>query len=588
MATQAELDAVSNAKISQSLVDAKGDLLVGTANDTIARLAAGTNGNILTADSSQTSGLKWTAAPNSSFVNIKDYGATGDGTTDDTTSVQNAINALATGGTVYCPPGSYLVTSVNVNPSVSLAGSEGSIIKLSGSGKVSLEDNSSLLNLVVDGSGTSSLDLVRGVDGSNSIVVDGVHIAAAGITNQQTAFRFYSCDDVTVQNCNIEAGYFGIFFDTCNRSKAINNSIVLSATSTVPSNANGSPGSCIYYWNNSGPATNGFIAVNNYCKGVATYGHGITWWGGDSASVQTYYVNNILIANNYVTSCCGAIWGSNGTRIAITGNVVDTANDTGIDFEGCLDGTANGNTVNNAVNALMVLYGSKRISFVGNTITSDKSSLMGGGNQTDSSSNFVMLRDTCEHILIEGNQFSCTAASKCGEVIVWRNAQTVASKNVKIIGNKFFNGCLQIIELAQHFTIRDNHFHFNYDVPTDFVSVMWIRKSSDVQIDSNVISLDTDTAANTTNNYPVFIDQENVSSAIQIKNVVVTRNVINNMPNLGIYCRSSNGSNPDGGGYRIADNIVAKVNHSGTTATNASVANNIIPITWGNSTVTSF
>jgi len=41
---------------------AKGDLAVGTANDTAQVLTAGTNGHVLTADSAQATGLKWAAA----------------------------------------------------------------------------------------------------------------------------------------------------------------------------------------------------------------------------------------------------------------------------------------------------------------------------------------------------------------------------------------------------------------------------------------------------------------------------------------------------------------------------------------------
>ena len=56
---------VANA-LTVTLVDAKGDLLVGTASDTIGRLAVGTDGYVLTADSAQSSGVKWAATTSGS------------------------------------------------------------------------------------------------------------------------------------------------------------------------------------------------------------------------------------------------------------------------------------------------------------------------------------------------------------------------------------------------------------------------------------------------------------------------------------------------------------------------------------------
>jgi hypothetical protein len=50
----------SNA-IQNAIVDAKGDLIAATANDTPARLAVGNNGETLVADSSQATGLRYTA-----------------------------------------------------------------------------------------------------------------------------------------------------------------------------------------------------------------------------------------------------------------------------------------------------------------------------------------------------------------------------------------------------------------------------------------------------------------------------------------------------------------------------------------------
>ena len=45
--------------IQKTIVDAKGDLISATAADTPARLAVGTDGQILTADSTAATGLKW-------------------------------------------------------------------------------------------------------------------------------------------------------------------------------------------------------------------------------------------------------------------------------------------------------------------------------------------------------------------------------------------------------------------------------------------------------------------------------------------------------------------------------------------------
>lgn len=48
---------------------------------------------------------------NGASVNVLDFGAAGDGVTDDTTAIQAAINSLTTGGRVYFPKGSYKITT---------------------------------------------------------------------------------------------------------------------------------------------------------------------------------------------------------------------------------------------------------------------------------------------------------------------------------------------------------------------------------------------------------------------------------------------------------------------------------------------
>jgi hypothetical protein len=65
--------------IQNTIVDAKGDLIAATAADTPARLAVGTNGQILTADSTAATGIKWatpaTAASGLTFISRTSFSA---------------------------------------------------------------------------------------------------------------------------------------------------------------------------------------------------------------------------------------------------------------------------------------------------------------------------------------------------------------------------------------------------------------------------------------------------------------------------------------------------------------------------------
>ena len=68
--TQIDSKIGSASAISPTLIDAKGDLIVGSAADTAARLAVGTNDYVLTADSAATNGVKWAAASSGGFTQL--------------------------------------------------------------------------------------------------------------------------------------------------------------------------------------------------------------------------------------------------------------------------------------------------------------------------------------------------------------------------------------------------------------------------------------------------------------------------------------------------------------------------------------
>jgi hypothetical protein len=127
--------------------------------------------------------------------NVKDYGATGDGTTNDTAAIQAAIDAAAVGGTVLFPAGTYSVTTLVA------AGSD--CLNFIGQGSPTIKARSgSTILLAVTGDTTYTVGprLISGINfnGDKIANVIGIKIgdSSASIINQVT----HNC---LIKNCHV-------------------------------------------------------------------------------------------------------------------------------------------------------------------------------------------------------------------------------------------------------------------------------------------------------------------------------------------------------------------------------------------------
>lgn len=103
----------ANVFVTQALVDAKGDLFVGTADNTVARLPVGSNGKTLVADSTATAGLTY-LYPRTISLTQPSIGGVGDNSTNNDAAWTAALAAVGNYGEIYVPPGIFRFTGVTL------------------------------------------------------------------------------------------------------------------------------------------------------------------------------------------------------------------------------------------------------------------------------------------------------------------------------------------------------------------------------------------------------------------------------------------------------------------------------------------
>lgn len=252
------------------------------------------------------------AQDNRPVLNIQDFGARGDGVTDDTNALVQAIGAAkGTGRILLLYPGTYMVQRdlVTIDDAITIVGPRDAVIKNSDADGSTLTISASHVNLYgfsVDGGNDQSTVAAGYVDTHRSIMISGASnvsyitdITIDGIASYNagySAIEAFYVTDLSIRNCQFyRAGYVGAGIASCNRVRIENNYITNiypgAAAGTVGSNCYGA-----YASRNSGdPICTDVWFVNNYVSDV-------TWEGLDEHDGQ-----NINFIGNTIYACGNGI-----------------------------------------------------------------------------------------------------------------------------------------------------------------------------------------------------------------------------------------------------------------------------------------
>lgn len=335
-----------------------------------------------------------------SAANMLDYGAVGDGTTNDTAAAQAALNSGAS--VVVVPPGYTIgVTGLTMAANQTLW-IQGKIKMLSGVGPVVLVNNNcTVMGGEIDGNSVNCSG-IAGVDKIN-VTVDNVYVhnlGKVGVVSYKGAGQ--------PENWRI-----------------VNNKV----------NNTGEQGISVEYTNNC-------LIDGNF---VDTALHGIQWYGGDANTSDILGIYGLRIANNIVTNVTlGGIWGSLGSNISVVGNHVENCPDVGIDFEGCVNFTCSGNVAYECGNGCYaVFFGSKQGSFTGNV----GRNLVANGSGFYATTNAIYRN---ENLVIADNVFDCVAAAG----IAATENDGLSLSSCTITGNRISTGANSAIFISRNTNLQ--------------------------------------------------------------------------------------------------------------------------------------
>lgn len=220
-------------------------------------------------------------------VNVKDFGAVGDGVTDDTAAIQAAYN---TGKSVFHPNGNYIISALTLSASNVILFGRGVLVKKAG----------------VDGVGIT-------ITGSNNII-DGLNfdgtasVPTPNYLNNIIEIRNPATNN-TIKFCNINGSKGGgITIFKSGGNKIIGNTIKNTRDNNI-------------IVANAGADNN--IISNNYCVGTTVQNNIFITASADSSPNGEYVYGNIITGNYCADSADTCIEsGYHAQRTLIANNVV--------------------------------------------------------------------------------------------------------------------------------------------------------------------------------------------------------------------------------------------------------------------------
>ncbi len=151
------------------------------------------------------------AAGQAATINVTSYGATGNGSTDDTTSINNAINASASGDTVLFPTGTYkITTNITFKSNRNYTGQGNAVLKQATANKFCAStENDNGINVLISGltfqNGGVNFAGSGNVPANN---VDITHCTFLNITNSTYPFNEAIYIPIGATGCDFTSNTF--------------------------------------------------------------------------------------------------------------------------------------------------------------------------------------------------------------------------------------------------------------------------------------------------------------------------------------------------------------------------------------------